>query len=84
VRARDVVARYGGEEIAVILPDTSREDAVGLAESIRSAIEAGGIVTASIGIAAGAAQELPEALVHAADAAMYKAKAAGRNRVATA
>ena len=84
MRASDVAARYGGEEIAAILPDTSTDAAVELAEIIRSAIERGGVVTASIGVATAAAHELPEDLVHAADAAMYKAKAAGRNRVATA
>ncbi|HVY91846.1 MAG TPA: sensor domain-containing diguanylate cyclase [Bryobacteraceae bacterium] len=86
VRATDVVARYGGEEIAVILPETSLEDAVGLAERIRCSIEAGGIVTASIGVAtadAGSAG-MPETLVRAADRAMYRAKTGGRNRVATA
>jgi diguanylate cyclase (GGDEF)-like protein/PAS domain S-box-containing protein len=85
VRAGDVVARYGGEEIAVILPDTSIEDAVELAERIRSAIERSGVVTASIGVAAASGgHDSPENIVHAADSAMYQAKAAGRNRVATA
>lgn len=84
VRASDMVARYGGEEIAVILPDTSIEGAMELAERIRSAIERCGVVTASIGVAAAAGHESPESMVHAADSAMYKAKAAGRNRVATA
>jgi diguanylate cyclase (GGDEF)-like protein/PAS domain S-box-containing protein len=88
-RAGDAVARYGGEEMAIILPDTGTEDAVGLAEKIRAAIETGGVVTASIGVATAAAcedsaQPMPEGLVHAADSAMYKAKAEGRNRVATA
>jgi len=84
VRSCDVAARYGGEEIALILPGTSGEDAVEVAERIRYAIEKSGVVTASIGVATAAAQESPEDLLHAADAAMYKAKAAGRNRVATA
>src|SRR6185312_14465920 len=55
VRGGDVVARYGGEEIAVILPDSSTQGAVELAERIRSAIETGGVVTASIGVANAAA-----------------------------
>jgi diguanylate cyclase (GGDEF)-like protein len=89
VRATDVVARYGGEEIAVILPGTGSAAAVELAERIRAAIEGGGAVTASIGIATAALSEsgdrrTPEGLVPAADTAMYKAKAGGRNRVATA
>lgn len=94
VRATDVVSRYGGEEFAVVLPNTSAEGAVELAERIRSAIVAlrlphdgrpdgADIVTASIGVATAAAGRMPESLVHAADTAMYKAKDAGRNRVAT-
>jgi diguanylate cyclase (GGDEF)-like protein len=95
-----IVARYGGEEIAVLLPETAAEAAVELAEEIRSAIvslrvaheghpDGSDVVTASIGVASEAAGEpgiagMPESLVHAADTAMYKAKAGGRNRVAVA
>jgi diguanylate cyclase (GGDEF)-like protein/PAS domain S-box-containing protein len=100
VRPTDVIARYGGEEIAVILPGTDTAGAVELAEKMRSGIEAlclthegrpegGGHVTASIGAATALARHggtilLPESLLLAADTAMYKAKAGGRNRVATA
>jgi len=100
VRATDIVARYGGEEIAVILPSTDTAGAVAVAEKMRSAIEGlrlthegrsegGGHVTASIGAATALARQggtisLPESLLLAADTAMYKAKNGGRNRVATA
>lgn len=100
VRATDIIARYGGEEIVVILPSTDTAGAVEVAEKMRSAIEGlrlthegrpegGGHVTASIGAATALARQggtisLPESLLLAADTAMYKAKAGGRNRVATA
>lgn len=100
VRSTDVAARYGGEEIAVVLPSTDTEGAVALAEKIRAAIEAlklthegnpegGGRVTASVGVATalarhGGTMRMPESLLLAADNALYKAKHGGRNRIATA
>jgi diguanylate cyclase (GGDEF)-like protein/PAS domain S-box-containing protein len=100
VRTSDIAARYGGEEIAVILPSTDTPGAVAVAEKVRSAIEAlqithggnpegGGWVTASIGVATalsrqGGTMRMPESLLLAADSALYKAKREGRNRVATA
>jgi diguanylate cyclase (GGDEF)-like protein/PAS domain S-box-containing protein len=100
VRATDVVSRYGGEEITVILPSTSTLGAVETAEKIRSSIEAlqiphegnpegGGWLTVSVGVATALARQggtirMPESLLLAADNAMYKAKHEGRNRVATA
>jgi len=100
VRAPDIVARYGGEEIAVILPGADSQGAVEIAERVRTAIDAlrlthegnpvgGGCVTASIGAATALARQggtirMPESLLLAADNAMYKAKQGGRNRVATA
>jgi diguanylate cyclase (GGDEF)-like protein/PAS domain S-box-containing protein len=100
VRSIDVAARYGGEEIAVILPSTDTAGAVALAEKIRSAIEAldlthegnpqgGSRVTASVGVATalarhGGTMRMPESLLLAADNALYKAKHEGRNRIATA
>jgi diguanylate cyclase (GGDEF)-like protein/PAS domain S-box-containing protein len=99
-RAGDVVARYGGEEIAVILPSTDSSGAIEAAENARSIVEClriphegnssnGGCVTASIGVATALARQggtmrMPEGLLQAADGALYKAKHAGRNRVSTA
>jgi len=91
VRGSDIGCRYGGEELAVVLPEATREVAVERAERIRRGIEAlrlehGGrpleAVTASFGVAiypqhAGDA----EALLRAADEALYGAKRSGRNRV---
>lgn len=85
----DVPARYGGEEFAVILPATDTASAHSIAERIRLTLESREIVsghqrfsvTASFGIAAALAPEDGAALVARADAALYRAKAAGKNRV---
>jgi diguanylate cyclase (GGDEF)-like protein len=96
MRASDMPARYGGEEFAVILPETSGAEASVLAERIRIAIAelqivhpdplAAQHVTASIGVATAFVAELtsPVALVSLADDQLYRAKAAGRNRVMAA
>lgn len=92
-RKADVVCRYGGEEFMVILPDTTTDGALAVAESFRQALAdldiplAGGAirVTASVGVASvipdSVAQDELVALVGAADAALYQAKEAGRNQV---
>lgn len=92
-RAGDLVARYGGEELIAILPDTPKEDGCKLAERIRSSIEKLRIIhekspvcpylTVSIGVSA----QIPnseinyETVIHQADMALYQAKNQGRNRV---
>jgi diguanylate cyclase (GGDEF)-like protein len=90
VRASDSFGRYGGEEFMLILPETTPEDAVGLAEELRQLVMqeplviAGGQslkATISIGVAGGRGSQLQiDMLVDRADAAMYAAKSLGRNR----
>jgi diguanylate cyclase (GGDEF)-like protein len=85
-REHDVVARYGGEEFAILLPSTSADDAMVLAERIRSRIEQHAwparSVTASFGVAiTGPGTPTSAALVEAADRAVYRSKRSGRNRV---
>ena len=95
IKGRDVAARLGGEEFAVLLPQTSLLGAAALAEQIRRTVEQGricrpdgdesiGQVTLSVGVAAAKPGDTLEALLERADAAMYTAKRAGRNRVSVA
>lgn len=90
-RKGDVICRYGGEEFAVMLPETAGPDAEAIAERLREGMESKPFlagdhslaVTVSIGIcslAAPATESLP-VLVEQADGALYRAKEAGRNRV---
>jgi diguanylate cyclase (GGDEF)-like protein len=87
VRRSDLVARFGGEEFAVVLPDADIAAARAVAEKVRRAIEQAAWpnrpLTASIGVASvvPAAGSDGPALVAAADKALYRAKQAGRNRV---
>ena len=88
IRLNDIAARYGGEEIAVILPESSLSSAFFAAEKLRAAIETesrlrtGLQVTASLGVAAFTDSENAASdLIYRADSALYKAKDAGRNCV---
>lgn len=86
LRAGDSIYRVGGEEILVILPGASREDAVAISERLREAVRrrrpAGVQVTVSIGVAVtGSVAVDSEDLIARADLALYAAKAGGRDRV---
>ena len=92
LRPGDVLARWGGEEFIALLPDRDCSDALGVAESLRSAI-AGVVVavadgtlalTASIGVATHTATQALDDSIRNADRALYQAKQQGRNRVVAA
>jgi diguanylate cyclase (GGDEF)-like protein len=91
-RPRDLAARYGGEELAVILFDVSREHAERLAELLRASVQslqiphidhAPGVATISLGVAIvyPTLERSPEGAVQLADEALYVAKRDGRNCV---
>jgi len=86
LRESDVLSRWGGEEFLALAPATNAEQAKGLAERLSQALEGELLVgnlriTTSIGIATYEPGDTVERLVSRADAAMYQAKAMGRNRV---
>jgi len=92
VKGRDTAARYGGEEFVVVLPQTALADSVVLANQIRKAVESRklvkknsgdvlGTITISIGAAQLNAKDDAAGIVQRADACLYAAKHAGRNRV---
>lgn len=93
VRDSDIVARYGGEEIAIITPNTNKQEATLLAERLRGIVEKTTVstisttqevvqVTISIGICSlSAVITDKEALLEETDQALYLAKKYGRNRV---
>lgn len=96
-RESDIIARYGGEEIVIITPNTDKENASVLLERLRSVVEKSDIailcasqevvkITISVGIASlnGGRIKTAEELVLAADKALYKAKEDGKNRVIVA
>jgi len=86
IRSIDLAFRYGGEEFAIILPETSIEAATRVAERIRKTIESKTSsrampITVSLGIASWPADGvMKEEIIARADAALYRAKQAGRNR----
>ncbi|HZO28017.1 MAG TPA: diguanylate cyclase [Chloroflexota bacterium] len=94
IRSGDMAYRYGGEELLIIMPEQSAETSVIAMERVREAVERlaishsanrpYGVVTISVGlVAVGQGEKLPwEVVLKRADAALYQAKALGRNRVA--
>ncbi len=92
-RETDMIARYGGEEFAAILPETGTNGAYQVAEAMRLSVARAQIphssskvadhVTVSVGVATWVPEQgsTPDRLVSAADKALYKAKAGGRNQV---
>ncbi len=92
LRTSDIAARYGGEEFVLLLPETGKEGATILAESIREEVEnhpfagretqPGGKLTASIGVSTFKEDgDDASSVLHQADQALYKAKKSGRNQV---
>ncbi|RAI38846.1 GGDEF domain-containing protein, partial [Rhodoplanes roseus] len=90
VRSTDLVARYGGDEFAVLLPNATLDNAMAIGELIRKAVaerpllrratnESLGHVTLSVGVAAWVPGEPSESLIERADRHLYEAKANGRN-----
>jgi diguanylate cyclase (GGDEF)-like protein len=92
VRGSDLLTRYGGEEVVLVLPGASIEHAADIAETLRAAVEREGrevqgrpvALTVSIGVAAWHSGETDAELMARADAALYRAKHQGRNRVVIA
>ncbi len=92
VREYDVVARFGGEEYTILMPETAPEVALERVEAIRQAIESARFevatsttpiqVTMSFGVAGRVhPRQTPQEIMHAADVAVYQAKLSGRNRI---
>lgn len=89
LRSRDFIARFGGEEFVLLLPQTSPAVAAQMAEALRAAVEACPfhfkgervVITTSIGLGAFRSGERGDQVLKRADAALYRAKELGRNRV---
>lgn len=84
LRPYDMIGRYGGEEFLVIVPDCAEQEAMTVAERLRRSVEVSAghvLVTVSIGVTVGDGKTAAAQLLSAADAALYRAKQGGRNRV---
>jgi len=86
IRKSDSVARWGGEEFVVLLPDSTLASAVTLAEALRTRIESDSFtpverITCSIGAVQWSVEDSPDALLRRVDTKLYEAKESGRNRV---
>ena len=89
MRKEEVFARYGGEEFALTLPETSRDQAMKVAEDVRRLVSAEPFdfegdhiaVTISLGVGTTVNEVAADAFIKTADDNLYKAKRAGRNRV---
>ena len=89
VRAQDTVCRWGGEEFVILLPQTSHDNAMRLAEALRHTVAANRheklpAITISLGVAIHQDNETVESLIMRVDNALYQAKHLGRNRVMAA
>ena len=93
LRRYDIIARYGGEEFILLLPETAYDEGLAVVERLRTAVENMRLpapldvltITASLGISIYPAERITSVydLIHEADAALYRAKAGGRNLVKT-
>jgi diguanylate cyclase (GGDEF)-like protein len=89
LRTYDLMGRWGGDEMVVMLPDTRLNEALGVAENLRSAVNCRPLsiddrlfeASLSLGVAELAAGESVEHLIERADSALYASKTAGRDRV---
>ncbi len=81
VRAIDILARYGGDELVIVMPQTDITGAAALGERLREEVERGMPFTVSVGVASASDADTLESLFKRADAALYRAKHSGRNRL---
>ena len=79
-RTVDILARYGGDEFVIVMPQTDPAGAGTLAERLRAKVEQELPFTISVGVASANDADTPESLFHRADAELYRAKTDGRNR----